>query len=160
VAVVTRQLTLTLGASYIHDRFTADLPTVQWNVPNPVFPGGSNAFFASANGNRLPDTPDWTANVGLSYVLPTPIGDWSLDANYLHNSGWFGEPDNQLRQPAYNTVNAAANWHVHNGPFTIGLWGRNLSDALVYTAVSGNAVSGLSQYVPPRTYGIKVSADF
>ena len=38
-ARVTRALTLNVGASYIHDRFTADHPTVQWNVPNPRFPG-------------------------------------------------------------------------------------------------------------------------
>jgi iron complex outermembrane receptor protein len=158
-AVLGRGLTLNLGASYIHDRFTADTPTVQWNVPNPVFPGGSNSFFAAANGHRLPDTPDWTANVGLTYDIPTSIGDWTLDGNFLHSSGWFGEPDNQLRQPAYNTVNASLYWHVKNGPFTVGLWGRNLSNERVYTAVSGNAVSGLSQYAPPRTYGVKVSAD-
>jgi iron complex outermembrane receptor protein len=159
-AAATKQLTLNLGASYIHDRFTADSPTVQWNVPNPVFPGGSDSFFASARGHRLPNTPDWTANVGLTYVVQTSTGDWTLNANYLHNSGWFGEPDNQLRQPAYDTVNASLYWHLKDKPFTIGLWGRNLSDELVYTAVSGNAVSGLSQYAPPRTYGIKFSADF
>jgi iron complex outermembrane receptor protein len=159
-AVVNRHLTLNLGASYIHDRFTGSTPLVQWNVPNPPFPGGSNEFFASAEGNHLPDTPDWTANAGFTYVLPTSVGDWSLDANYLHNSGWFGEPDNQLRQPAYNTVDAAMYWHVNNGAFTIGLWGRNLTDALVYTAIQGNAVTSLSQYAPPRTYGIKFSADF
>jgi iron complex outermembrane receptor protein len=159
-AVIVKQLTLNLGGSYIHDRFTSSTPTVQWNVPNPVFPGGSDSFFASAQGNRLPNTPDWTVNVGLSYLLPTSLGDWTLDANFLHNSGWFGEPDNQLRQPAYNTVNAAGYWRVKNGPFTVGLWGRNLSNERVYTAVQGNAVTSLAQYAPPRTYGIKFSADF
>jgi len=159
-ALVSQGLTLTLGGSYIHERLTADTPTVQWNVPNPPDPGGSNSFFASARGNRLPDTPDWTVNLGLTYVLPTSSGDWTFDGNYLHNSGWFGEPDNQLRQPAYNTLSASVYWHLQNGPYTIGLWGRNLSDERVYTAVSGNAVSGLSQYSPPRTYGIKFSADF
>ena len=159
-AVIVKDLTLNLGASYIHDRFTAATPTVQWNVPNPVFPGGSNSFFASADGHRLPYTPDWTINVGLTYDLRSPIGDWTLDGNFLHNGGWFGEPDNQLRQVAYNTVNAGIYWHVKNGPFTVGLWGRNLTDALVYAAVQGNALSSLAQYAPPRTYGIKFSADF
>lgn len=159
-AVLAKGLTLNLGASYIHDRFTSATPTVQWNVPNPVFPGGSDSFFASADGHHLPQTPDWTVNVGLVYDIPTPIGDWTLGGNFYHNSGWFGEPDNQLRQGAYNTVNANLYWHVKNGPFTVGFWGRNLSNALVYTAVQGNAVTSLSQYAPPRTYGIKLSADF
>jgi iron complex outermembrane receptor protein len=159
-ARVTQALSLNLGGSYVHDRFTAETPTVQYNVPYPAFPGGSNSFFASANGNRLPDTPDWTINLGPTYVLRTASGDWTFDANYLHDSGWYGEPDNQLRQSAYNSVNASVNWHIGNGPYTVGLWGRNLTDSLVYTAVSGNSVAGLAQYAPPRTYGIRFGADF
>jgi len=159
-ARVTQGLTLKMGASYIHDRFTADTPTVQWNVPNPPFPGGSDSFFASAEGHRLPQTPTWTANVGLDYVLDTAVGNWTLDANFLHNSGWFGEPDNQLAQPAFNSINASVYVRPKNQPFSIGLWGRNLSNQVVYTAVSGNAITSLGQYAPPRTYGIKFSVDF
>jgi iron complex outermembrane receptor protein len=160
-ARLTQGLTLSLGASYIHDRFTADSPLVQFNKPNPgPIPGGSTADFESAKGNRLPSTPDWTANVGLNYVLPTSVGNWTFDASYLHNDGWFGEPDNQLRQPAYNITNASVYWHVQDGRYTIGLWGRNLSDERVYTFVNGNTISGISQYAPPRTYGIKLSANF
>jgi iron complex outermembrane receptor protein len=159
-ARLTRGLTLNLGASYIHDRFTADTPTVQWNVPNPPFPGGSDSFFASAEGHRLPHTPDWTANLGATYVLPTSIGEWTLAGNYFHSSGWYGEPDNQLRQPAYNLINADLYWHLQNKHYTIGLWGRNLSNELVYAAIAGNAVASLSQYTPPRTYGIKFNAEF
>ena len=159
-ARLSQGLTLNLGASYVHDRFTEDTPTVQWNVPNPPFPGGSYSFFASANGHELPHTPTWTTNVGLSYQLDTVAGRWALDANLLHNSGWFGEPDNQLAQRAYNSINADLYIRPHNQPFSIGLWGRNLSNQLVYTAVSGNAITSLGQYAPPRIYGIRFRADF
>ena len=159
-ARVTHELTLTLGGSYIHDRFTADTPTVQWNVPNPPFPGGSDSFLASAEGHRLPQTPDWTAMLGGTYVLPTSIGEWTLAGNYFHSSGWFGEPDNQLRQSAYNLINASLYWRPQNQHYSIGLWGRNLSNELVYSALAGNAVTSLSQYTPPRTYGIKFNAEF
>jgi iron complex outermembrane receptor protein len=159
-ARLTQGLTLNLGASYIHDRFTEDTPTVQWNVPNPPFPGGSNSFFASANGHELPHTPTWTTNVGFNYLLDTAVGRWTVDANFLHNSGWFGEPDNELSQRAYNTINADLYIRPKNQPFMIGLWGRNLSNTLVYTALSGNAITSLGQYAPPRTYGVRISADF
>ena len=156
-AQVTQSLRLDLGASYIHARFTSDTPPVQYNVPNPPFPGGSNPFFASADGNQLPFTPEWTANLGLSYLVPTTIGDWTLDGQYLHNSGWFAEADNQLRQPAYDNVNAAMHWHVNNGPYTVSLWGRNLTNAQVYTSAAGNFLVSLAQYAPPRTYGVQFS---
>ena len=73
-------------------------------------------------------------------------------------AGLASRTTNCVKPP--NVVNASGYWHVRNKPYTIGLWGRNLSNELVYTAVSGNAVSGLSQYAPPRTYGINFSADF
>jgi iron complex outermembrane recepter protein len=156
-AQVSRALRLDAGASYIHARFTSSTPSVQYNVPNPSFPGGSIPSFASADGNQLPYTPQWTANLGLSYLMPTSTGDWSLDAQYLHNSGWFGEADNELRQPAYDNVNTGLHWHVNNGPYTVSLWCRNLTNALVYTSVAGNFLASLSQYAPPRTYGIEFS---
>src|SRR5579863_1556321 len=157
-AQVNRALKLNLGASYIHARFTSDTPPVQYNVPNPAFPGGSPPFFASADGNQLPYTPEWTANLGLSYLIPTSIGDWTLDAQYLHNSGWFAEADNQLRQPAYDKVNAGLHWRVNNGPYTVSLWCRNATNSLVYTSMAGNFLASLAQYAPPRTYGIQFSA--
>jgi iron complex outermembrane receptor protein len=157
-AQVSQALRLDFGASYIHARFTSPTPQVQWNVPNPQFPGGSTPFFASADGNSLPYTPEWTANLGFNYLLPTPAGDWTLDGQYLHSSGWFGEADNQLRQPAYDNVNAALHWHVNNGPYTVSLWCRNLTDSLVYTAAQGNFLVSLAQYAPPRTFGIQFSA--
>ncbi|HWM65020.1 MAG TPA: TonB-dependent receptor plug domain-containing protein [Steroidobacteraceae bacterium] len=159
-ARVTQELTFLLGASYVHDRFTADTPTVQWNVPNPPFPGGSTAFFASARGHELPHTPTWTTNVGLNYSLDSRIGNWTANANFLHSSGWFGEPDNQLSQRPYNSIDASVYVRPMNQPFSIGLWGRNLSNGVVYAAVSGNALTSLAQYAPPRTYGIKFSVDF
>jgi hypothetical protein len=109
-------------------------PPVQYDVPNPPFPGGSTPFFASADGNQLPYTPQWTADAGLSYLMPTSIGDWTLDALYFHNSGWFGEADNQLRQPAYDNVNTALHWRVNNGPYTVSLWCRNATNSLEYTS--------------------------
>jgi iron complex outermembrane receptor protein len=157
-AQVTQALRLNLGASYIHARFTSGTPQVQYNVPNPPFPGGSTPFFASAEGNQLPYTPEWTANAGLSYLVPTSIGNWTFDAQYLHNNGFFGEADNQLRQPAYDNVNAALHWRVNNGPYTVSLWCRNATNALVYTSMAGNFLASLAQYAPPRTYGIQFTA--
>lgn len=157
-AQVTRALRLDLGASFAHARFTSGSPQVQWNVPNPQFPGGSTPSFASADENSLPYTPEWTANLDLNYLIPTPAGDWTVDGQYLHSSGWFGEADNQLRQSPYNNVNAGLHWHVNNGRYTISLWGRNLTNSLVYTAAQGNFLVSLAQYAPPRTYGLQLSA--
>jgi iron complex outermembrane receptor protein len=115
------------------------MPTVQWNVPNPVFPGGSNSFFASARGHELPHTPTWTTNVGLNYVLDTALGNWSLDANFLHSSGWYGEPDNQLAQAAYNSINAGVYLHPKNQPFSIGLGPEFVGSARLYCGVGKRA---------------------
>jgi iron complex outermembrane receptor protein len=154
-ARVTSGLTLNAGISALHDRFT-NFPNAQYNVPNPLPAGGSTTYIGSAKGNRLPETPDWTFNFGLTYELQSSIGEWSFNTNYLHNSGWFGEVDNELRQKAYDTVDASMYLYLPGDRYNIGVWGRNLLNEKVYTSVEGNATTGLSQYAPPRTYGIKI----
>jgi len=42
-------------------------------------------------------TPDYTANVGLTYTLPLSDGELSLNANYAYNSGFYGR-DNTYGQ--------------------------------------------------------------
>jgi iron complex outermembrane receptor protein len=159
-ARVSKELTLNVGASYVHDRFTADFPLAPRNVPNPgPIPGGSVSTLASVRGNRLPNTPDWTTNAGFTYVRETSIGEWTVSADFFHSSGWFGEPDNVLHQAAYNTVDASVNVRLPSQHYRIGFWGRNLSNARVYTAISGNALTDFAEYAPPRTYGIKLSAE-
>jgi len=63
-------------------------------------PGRQRLLLRIGRGPSFAADADLDDHVGLNYVLDTAVGNWTLDANFLHNSGWFGEPDNQLAQPA------------------------------------------------------------
>jgi iron complex outermembrane receptor protein len=156
-ALLTRELTLTAGVAIIHDRFT--------NFPNAVIftPqsfGGNATTTESANGNRLPLTPDATFNISLDYRRPLPVGELLFDITESYSKGYVFAPDNILRQPAYNLVNAAISWASPNERFTASVWGKNLDNQLVANALLSSAIGSLASYQPPRTYGVSISQKF
>jgi iron complex outermembrane receptor protein len=156
-ALITRELTLTAGVAIIHDRFT--------NFPNAVIftPqsfGGNATTTGSANGNRLPLTPDATFNVSLDYHRPLPVGELLFDITESYSKGYVFAPDNILRQPAYNLVNAAISWTSPSQRFTASVWGKNLDNQLVANALLSSAIGSLASYQPPRTYGVSISQKF
>jgi iron complex outermembrane receptor protein len=157
-ALVTENLTLTAGVSYIHDRYT-DFPDAQFYIPNPVI-GGNTIVTQSANGNRLPLTPDETFNFSGDYRHPLPAGSLALNVTYLYSTRYVFAPDNIQYQPAYSLVNAAISWTAPGDRFIVSLWGKNLSNTVVADGLLESTFGSLSNYAPPRTYGAKVEVKF
>jgi iron complex outermembrane recepter protein len=157
-ALVTEKLTLTAGVSYIHDRYT-NFPDAQFYIPNPVL-GGNTISTQSADGNRLPLTPDETFNLSGDYRYPLPAGSLGLNVTYLYSTRYVFSPDNILYQPAYNLVNAAISWTAPGDRFTASLWGKNLSNTFVADGLLSSTFGSLSNYAPPRTYGVKLEVKF
>jgi iron complex outermembrane receptor protein len=156
-ALITRGLTLTAGVALIHDRFT--------NFPNAVIftPqafGGNATTTGSANGNRLPLTPDATFNVSLDYHYPLPSGELGFDITESYSKGYVFAPDNILSQPAYNQVNSAISWTSPNQRFIASVWGKNLVNEIVANALISSAVGSLASYQPPRTFGVSITQKF
>jgi outer membrane receptor protein involved in Fe transport len=158
-ARVTRNLTVSAGLSLLHDRFTS-FPDADFYLPQTTFPFGNVVVTGSAAGNRLPVTPDMTFNLNLHYEQPTSSGTWLADAGYYHNSGWFGQPDNILRQRAYDRIDAAIGWRSSNERFAIRLWAKNLTDRAVASALAANSTGSQIQVEPPRTFGATFSTRF
>lgn len=156
-ARVTHALTLTAGVSGIHDRYksfpngytttnTINPTTFQFTVISPY----------DSTGNRLQDTPDWTADVGGTYT----IGPFTLAASYYYNDGYYVDPGNQRREPSYNLVDASLTWRAQNGRFTLKGWAKNLTNAL-YSEQLDATSTGLNRVAaPPRTYGITAGLHF
>ncbi len=153
-----RGLTITAGLSLIHDRFT-DFPNAIFAVPIPVI-GGTHAVIASAKGNRLPLTPDATFNLGAHYERQTASGQWSGDINYYLNTGWYGQSDNLIKQGRYDTIDGSLAWRSVDGRLGVRLWGKNLTNEAVLTALGAADISTLVQYEAPRTYGLTLTTEF
>ena len=159
-AKLANHLSLDLGAAYVHDRFT-QFDDGALSVLVPVADGGGRKAIPNINlaGNRIPYTPDYTANVGLTYTLPLSDGELSLNANYAYNSGFYGGADNTYGQGAYSVVNAQVGWTFKSGT-EIKFWGRNLSNAAYATFLPfQNNPGGFTDEIlaHPRTVGVAVA---
>jgi outer membrane receptor protein involved in Fe transport len=156
-AVVAPGLTLAAGISLIHDRFT--------NFPNAVIDtqiptGGVDITTGSANGNRLPLTPNGTFNLSADYRHLLADGEAGINVSYGHSSGYFFQPDNRMEQPAFNLVNAMVSWSRQGERLKISLWGKNLTNEVIANALLPSAIGSLAAYRPPRTFGVLVGTKF
>ena len=152
---VNQRLNFTGGFTLLHDRFTS--------FPNAVIstqiPTGIIVTTGSATGNRLPQTPDFTATISADYHVPVSFGEIGIDASYSYNDGFFTQPDNILRQPAYSFVTAGARVTLKDG-LSLRLWGRNLTNAKIETTLAAGTLDSNISYQAPRTYGATLSAKF
>ena len=158
-ARVTSNLRLNAGVEWIHSYFDS-FPAAQFSTPLPD--GGVSVYSGNAEGHRLPFTPVATFDIGADYLFEVAGSSFDFNVTNAYNSGYFSEPDNYLRQPAYDYINASLAWTAPNRGLTVTLWGRNLADKAVAGQLATGAPQGYSADFtnPPRTYGITAVYNF
>lgn len=155
-------LTLRGSVTYLDSKYT-DFTNAPSAPPNPLPPYGTIRPVQSvdATGNITPYAAKWTVNLGFEYEIDTDVGAVNLGADYYHNSGIFFEPDNFLRQPAYDIVNGRVQFKptVDVG---VSIWGKNLTNEKYITNATANV--GVTGYLyspaPGRTYGVSLDLTF
>jgi iron complex outermembrane receptor protein len=156
-ARVTEHLTVMAGAGWIHDRYKSfpdgyttepiiDPATFQFTVLSPY----------NSTGNRLQDTPDWTANIGATY----DIGPITLAASYYFNNGYYVDPGNRVREPHYNLADASVTWTSADKHLSVKVWGKNLTNALYSEQLDATSTGDNRVAAPPRTYGVTAGFHF
>ncbi|MCP3731378.1 TonB-dependent receptor [Sphingomonas sp. MG17] len=158
--VITRGLSLNGGFSYIHGEFKS-FPLADHIIPVPGCtppPGGICPYEAA--GNKLPQTPTTSFNLGGSYEIETEFGSIALNATYYRSGKYFGAADNVAFQPAYDLINASISWTDPNGKLSVKLWGKNLGDTAYTTSlIEGFTGLDVSQGYP-RTWGVTAGFKF
>jgi iron complex outermembrane receptor protein len=158
--VITPNLSLIGGLSYLHARFTS-FPNADFFNPIPGCtppPGGTCT--GSAAGNTLPYSPTTTFDIGGDYKIETAIGRVSANVTYFRSSEWFVAPANYARQDAYGLVNGSLSWTDASDHYLLKVWGKNLSNTNYATSLleSQPGVEMVKGY--PRTYGITAGVRF
>jgi iron complex outermembrane receptor protein len=159
-AAATDHLTFTLGLSLLHDRF-GNFPISQTAT---VATGGIVALpeAASAEGKRLPNTPDWQLNAGAEYSIPLSSGSVVLAADFFHSDKWYSTPENKAFQKPYNLTNTSATWLF--GPqerHSLRLWGRNLGNvAYAVQSVIQVPIGYEEEVGEGRTFGVTLGTKF
>jgi iron complex outermembrane receptor protein len=112
-----------------------------------------------ATGNRFPYAPKLKFNLGANrQVSLGRNGSVLLSGNLDYNSGYFSELDNVVRQKAYWTVDASAEWRpLRQGP-SIRFWVLNLTDANYFASLATMPTVGVFQSpAPPRRFGVSIA---
>jgi iron complex outermembrane receptor protein len=156
-AKVTHALTLNAGFSYIHDRYKS-FPNGYTTNDSAIVPPNYQfqVISVDATGNRLQDTPDWTANVGATYVA----GPFTVAASYYYNDGYYVDPGNGVREPHYNLVDASVTWTSADKHLFVRAWGKNLTNALYSMQLDATSTGNNRVAAPPRTYGVTAGFHF
>ncbi|HEV7612470.1 MAG TPA: TonB-dependent receptor [Steroidobacteraceae bacterium] len=158
---IGRNLQVTAGVEWLHARYT-DFPLAPFSTP--VLGGGALLYYASAAGNTLNNAPNITATVRLEYNVPIPVGSLNLTAANSYSSRFYQDPDNFLRQPAYNLISGSFSWTSSNDRVMVRFFGNNLLNKAVATQLSTLPVPPigyLADYAsPPRTYGVSMQYKF
>lgn len=120
------------------------------------------AIICDATGNRLPYAPKLKFNFGADrHISLRSAGSLVLSGNLAYNSGYFSEPDNVLRQKAFATLDARAEWRPNwRGP-SIQLWALNLTNVHYFSGLTEVATAGALQVpAPPRRLGATLAYAF
>jgi iron complex outermembrane receptor protein len=122
--------------------------------------GGNCLLRGNASGNRLQNTPAFTASLGGSLDIPTEVGKFTLAGNFYYNDGYVGTTDERVRQKSYKTVDASLTWHATGDNVFVRLWGKNLTDAFYRSQIGASNSGDNGTVAPPRTYGMSVGFDY
>jgi iron complex outermembrane receptor protein len=135
------------------------------DCPNGVFP--CPGISAQLDGNRLPESPEFSVNLGVTY-------NWALDNGMAIKASTNYYWQDTFYSRVFNTVNdEVPSWEVWNTTLTLysaddrwfsELWGRNLNDDDHITGqYLGDQPVGLSTtqfLLEPRTYGVTFGYTF
>jgi iron complex outermembrane receptor protein len=162
----TQDFRVSGGLETMYSEFTS-FPDASCSVPLPSsIVGGRQVGYGTAyvncsdTGKRLPKTPDLTFSIAADYSKEVSFGKVATNVTYSYNSGFFGESDNRLRQPAYSVLNASVSIGTADDSLVLKLWGKNLSDSLYALILAAETNGDEIQYAAPRTFGATLTKKF
>lgn len=111
-----------------------------------------------ATGRDTIYTPPFTASLTANYRIPASIGDFTIAGAFVHNDGYYFDPQNATSQDAYQLLNASVAYTATSGRWGVRVWTKNLTDERYYTAVVPQSYGDTSTPAAPRTFGISFDA--
>ncbi|MDE2405144.1 MAG: TonB-dependent receptor [Sphingomonadales bacterium] len=83
-----------------------------------------------AQYRKVQNTPAWSGNASATYTLRAAPGtfDLTVGMSFKSKTYQFEIPNPYLDQPAYQLVDASLVWHSHDRRWSLGVFGKNLTD--------------------------------
>lgn len=114
------------------------------------------------SGNQLQRTPEFQFNTGFEFT--TGAGSWEDALLFRLNYTWQDEMPwahtNVAWEPSFGLLDGRISLSPQNQPWSVSVWGKNLTDEDVRANVIEFLGGVASLYTPPRTYGVDVTWEF
>ncbi len=159
----TEEFSLTAGLSWLDVEFD-EYDTVDNFDPCNVL-ASCDPVVQSYAGNSPRNTPDFAYNLHGAYDFPLTNGSsltLTADVSYKDKQ-FFSEFNNDVEGTgSYTLLDASLTYASADERWSVGLWGKNLTDELVE---AGSFTVGLTRtvgrlYLAPRTYGVVFQYNF
>lgn len=165
-------LNLRFGAAWLHARYD-DFPNATGTGLNALTNLNITGQVQDWGGQQMARAPDLSMNGGFDYTVK--LGDSDLvfssnltysDSYVLANASLFGPAAGSLaneqryRQDSTFLVNAQINWTDPTSHYSIGVYGKNLTDVDYRDLYSGSAFGDYGAQARPRTYGVMLAYTF
>lgn len=159
-ANIARNFSINYGASFIRGKYDS-YPNATSFITSPTTGVGVSTPVDNS-GNDLQRTPKVMANIGFDYRIPTTSsGEFGINGNWAYNDGFYFEPDNQYREPAYSLFNFEVRWTDPADKYTVRAWLKNAFDKGFYTLLrTANGTPPYASPGAPRTFGISAQVNF
>lgn len=148
------------------DRLSASLAWSHARFGQLAFAGVSGITPSTnevAAGSPVPNDPDWTGLIGYEHTFRLRRADFiTLSANTKLSSKYLvivGSKDPYDTQKAYAMTDSSVAYHWPQDKYELRLWVKNIENVPVNIYGEG---AGFHDYgiLPPRTYGVTLSAKF
>ena len=151
----TDSLRLSLSGSYVDATYKDFLESA-------IIPGTSPPQRLNSSGNRLQRTPETQVSAGIDFTTGTgALADaLTFSLNYSWQSDLFWATDNIAREKSYGLLDARIAVAPKDAKWAVALYGKNVSDELYRTNIISFFGEEVSQFGPPRTYGLDFSWKF
>ncbi len=106
-----------------------------------------------SSGNQLQRTPSTQVSAGINYRL----GMVTFDARYSWQSQLYWATDNITKEPAYGLLDARVSVGPESRNWVVSVWAKNLTDKLYRANVIPFFGDEVSQFGPPRTFGLDLT---
>lgn len=154
---ITEAFSATLSAAYTHARYTS-FPGAAGYTFSPT--AGVQSVTVDATGFQMQRTPEFSGDVILNYSIPFAQGKFDLSALYSYESKVYFDAIEYAYQGGYGTLNLRVDWTDPSKHWTVGIFGKNVTNKIYIAQVLPDSAFFGQQYGEPATVGVEVRAKY
>jgi len=115
-----------------------------------------------SSGNKLQRTPDNQFSIAFDYTFGSgKLADaLNFNMSYYWQDELYWQPANLNTEDSYGLMNARLTYEPPGSSWSTSLWIKNISDELYRTNIIPFFGEEVSQFGPPRTYGVDLRIRF